>query len=95
MHGSLRGNGSPSALWMAEQGSANQQGCSHKGIGDSCRHPWSPASCTSMSACDVSVSAPAAIITSAVGPHSAANLPEPKIENAELTIAPELPPPRV
>ena len=63
--------------------------------GMDCHSPWSPISCSAMSACGAVVYSVHEAGRTASFPIEVAELPEPGPADAGLTIAPELPPPRV
>ena len=61
---------------------------------DGCGLPWAPGQCSSMTACDISATPAASIMTSASGVAMSIELPTPALIHSGPTFAPDLPPPR-
>ena len=98
MAGMMMGSGARAVhesvvIGLADASKSPHGGCGDHQSADSCGGPWAPGPCTTMSSCAWSQSSTVVPVLAASA-ETAGNLPEPRVLQTGLAIAPELPPPR-
>ncbi len=85
---------SPGAGAHAMNGRQAPDDCGTPSTNDSCRGPWAPGGCASMTSCAAATAAPTAGVQVLRTFAVARDLPEPLSAESELAVTPEPPPPR-